>query len=33
MLVINGELVAASKRMPGHVVGDGVQNIEQLVAR
>ncbi|MBK8059290.1 MAG: cyanophycin synthetase [Gemmatimonadetes bacterium] len=32
MLVINGELVAASKRMPGHVVGDGVQNVEQLVA-
>ncbi len=32
MLVINGELVAASKRMPGHVVGDGVHTIEELVA-
>ncbi len=32
MLVINGELVAASKRMPGHVVGDGVRTIEALVA-
>ena len=32
MLVINGELVAASKRMPGHVVGDGVRTVEALVA-
>jgi cyanophycin synthetase len=32
MLVINGELVAASRREPGHVVGDGVHTIEQLVA-
>jgi len=32
MLVIDGELVAASKRMPGHVVGDGVHTIEELVA-
>ncbi|MBV6520062.1 MAG: Cyanophycin synthetase [Gemmatimonadaceae bacterium] len=32
MLVINGELVAASKREPGHVVGDGVHSIEELVA-
>jgi cyanophycin synthetase len=31
MLVINGELVAVSKRVPGHVVGDGVHTIEQLV--
>src|SRR6185437_11626602 len=31
MLVINGELIAVSKRVPGHVVGDGVQTIEQLV--
>ena len=32
MLVVNGELVAASKRMPGHVVGDGAHAIEALVA-
>ena len=32
MLVVNGELVAASKRMPGHVVGDGVRTIQALVA-
>lgn len=32
LLVINGELVAASKREPGHVVGDGQHTIEQLVA-
>ena len=31
MLVINGELVAVAMRMPGHVVGDGVHTIEQLV--
>jgi cyanophycin synthetase len=31
MLVINGELVAVSKRVPGHVVGDGVHTIEALV--
>jgi cyanophycin synthetase len=31
MLVINGELVAVAKRVPGHVVGDGIQTIEQLV--
>jgi cyanophycin synthetase len=31
MVVINGELVAVSKRIPGHVVGDGVHSIEQLV--
>ena len=31
MLVINGELVAVAKRVPGHVIGDGVSNIEQLV--
>ncbi|MBA2627658.1 MAG: cyanophycin synthetase [Gemmatimonadales bacterium] len=31
MLVINGRLVAVSKRVPGHVVGDGVHTIEQLV--
>jgi cyanophycin synthetase len=31
MLVINGELVAVSRRVPGHVVGDGVRTIEELV--
>ncbi len=31
MLVINGRLCAASKRVPGHVVGDGVHTIEALV--
>lgn len=32
MLVVNGELVAVSKREPGKVTGDGVRTIEQLVA-
>jgi cyanophycin synthetase len=31
LLVVDGELVAASKRVPGHVVGDGESTIEQLV--
>lgn len=31
MLVVNGELVAVSKREPGKVVGDGVHTIEELV--
>lgn len=31
LLVVNGELVAAAKRMPGHVKGDGEHTIEQLV--
>ena len=31
MLVINGELVAVAIRVPGHVTGDGVHTIEQLV--
>jgi cyanophycin synthetase len=31
LLVVNGELVAAAKREPGHVVGDGKHTIEQLV--
>ncbi len=31
LLVVNGELVAASKRVPGHVVGDGVRTIEALM--
>ena len=31
LLVVNGKLIAASKRVPGHVVGDGEHTIEQLV--
>ncbi len=31
LLVVNGELVAASKRVPGHVVGDGEHSIEALL--
>jgi len=31
LLVVNGELVAATRRTPGHVVGDGTQTIAQLV--
>ncbi|MBT8136622.1 MAG: acetate--CoA ligase family protein, partial [Gammaproteobacteria bacterium] len=31
LLVVNGELVAAAKRVPGHVVGDGRHTIEELV--
>ena len=31
LLVVNGELVAAAKREPGHVVGDGKHTVEQLV--
>ena len=31
LLVVNGELVAATKRTPGQVIGDGVSNIAQLV--
>jgi cyanophycin synthetase len=31
MLVINGDLVAVARRVPGHVVGDGVHSVEQLV--
>lgn len=31
MLVIDGSFIAASKRVPAHVVGDGVQSIEALV--
>ena len=31
MLVINGELVAVALRVPGHVMGDGIHTIEQLV--
>jgi cyanophycin synthetase len=32
MVVVNGRLVAVAKRVPGHVVGDGVHTIEELVA-
>ena len=31
LLVVNGELVAATRRTPGHVVGDGVSTVTQLV--
>ncbi len=31
MLVVNGQLTAVSKRLPGHVVGDGKQTIAELV--
>ena len=31
LLVVNGQLVAAAKRVPGHVVGDGTHTIETLV--
>ena len=31
LLVVNGELVAATRRTPGHVVGDGVHDIGGLI--
>jgi cyanophycin synthetase len=31
LLVINGELIAATRRTPGRVVGDGTRTIRQLV--
>jgi len=31
LLVVNGELVAATRRTPGHVVGDGSRSIAELV--
>lgn len=31
MLVVNNELVAVAKRVPGHVVGDGKSTIEHLI--
>jgi cyanophycin synthetase len=31
LLVINGDLVAATRRTPGHIVGDGEHTIAQLV--
>lgn len=33
LLVVNGELVAATKRTPGHVVGDGRSSIRELVEK
>src|SRR6478735_4450318 len=33
LLVVNGELVAATRRTPGHVVGDGVLTVAQLVEK
>jgi cyanophycin synthetase len=32
ILVVDGKIVAAAKRVPGHVVGDGEHTIEKLVA-
>ncbi|MDE1571113.1 cyanophycin synthetase [Aquabacter sp. P-9] len=31
LLVVNGKLVAAAKRVPGHVVGDGSHTVAELV--
>ncbi|MCL4108895.1 UNVERIFIED_CONTAM: hypothetical protein GTU68_008090 [Idotea baltica] len=31
MLVVNNELVAVAKRVPGHVTGDGVKTIAELI--
>ncbi len=31
MLVVDGELVAVAKRVPGHVVGDGTRTVKELV--
>ena len=31
LLVVNGELIAATRRTPGHVVGDGKQTVAELV--
>ncbi len=31
LLVVNGELIAATRRTPGHVVGDGVSTVAELV--
>ncbi|HIE69661.1 MAG TPA: ATP-grasp domain-containing protein, partial [Planctomycetes bacterium] len=31
LLVVNGKLVAASKRVPGHVVGDGEKTVAELM--
>jgi len=31
LLVVNGQLIAATRRTPGHVVGDGAHTIAQLI--
>jgi cyanophycin synthetase len=31
MVVVNGELVAVAKRVPGHVIGDGKHTIKELI--
>ena len=31
LLVVNGELVAAAKREPGHVIGDGKHTVSELI--
>src|SRR5215813_6791557 len=31
LLVVNGELVAATRRTPGHVIGDGEHTVAQLI--
>src|SRR5712671_5922229 len=31
LLVVNGELVAATRRTPGHVIGDGTHTVAQLI--
>jgi cyanophycin synthetase len=31
LLVVNGELIAATRRTPGHVTGDGVHTIAELI--
>lgn len=31
LLVVNGELVAAARRVPGHIVGDAEHTVEQLI--
>ncbi len=31
LLVVNGKLVAAAKRVPGHVIGDGKHSVAELV--
>ena len=33
LLVIDGQLVAAAKRIPGHVIGDGRHSVAELVER
>jgi cyanophycin synthetase len=31
MLVVNGQLIAVAERVPGHVMGDGVHTVEELI--